>query len=106
MKIGMVSDSLGSLGFHEMLDTAKRLGVEGIEINAANWTAAAHCDLAALLKSEVKRKEFLRAFDERGLKLIALNANGNQLHPTDGARQSKGLYDIPRLLENPKDWLR
>ena len=97
MKIGMVSDSLGPYGFHEMLVAAKKSGVEGIEVNSANWTAASHCDLAVLLTSAAKRKEFLGAFSERGLDLIALNANGNQLHPTDGDRQSRGLYDTLKL---------
>ena len=97
MKIGMVSDSLGSLGFHAMLDAAKSHGVAGVEINSANWTSAPHCDLAGLVKSAPKRKEFTKAFADRGLDLIALNANGNQLHPTDGKRQSKALYDTLTL---------
>jgi len=97
MKIGMVSDSLGSFGFDEMLDAAKECGIRGIEINAANWTAASHCDLAGLLKSSARRKDYLKAFETRGLELIALNANGNQLHPTDGERQSKGLHDTLTL---------
>ena len=97
MKIGMVSDSLGSYGFDDMLDTAKKFGIEGVEINSANWTAASHCDLAGLLKSAPKRKEFLKAFATRGLELIALNANGNQLHPTEGEKQSKGLDDTIAL---------
>ena len=97
MKIGMVSDSLGSLNFHDMLDTAKRHGVAGVEINSANWTSAPHCDLAGLVKSAPKRKEFMKAFSDRGLDLIALNANGNQLHPTDGKRQSKALHDTLTL---------
>jgi sugar phosphate isomerase/epimerase len=97
MKIGMVSDSLGDLKFTEMLDTAKAAGIAGIEINAANWTTAPHCDLAGLLKSADARKAFKSEFKARGLDLIALNANGNQLHPTDGARQSKALYDTITL---------
>ena len=97
MKIGMVSDGLGHLPFTEMLDTAKSLGISGVEINSANWTAASHCDLAGLVKSADARKTFKAAFDKRGLELIALNANGNQLHPTDGERQSKGLYDTITL---------
>ena len=93
MKIGMVSDSLGSHSFHDMLDTAKKFGIAGIEINSANWTSASHCDLFGLLKSAPRRKEFLKAFSDRGLELIALNANGNQLHPTEGQKQSKGVHD-------------
>jgi sugar phosphate isomerase/epimerase len=93
MKIGLVSDSLGHLPFEKMLDTAKANGIAGVEINSANWTAASHCDLATLVKDAGARKTFKAAFEKRGLELIALNANGNVLHPTDGERQSKGLYD-------------
>lgn len=97
MKIGMVSDSLGHLSFTDMLDTAARLGVEGIEMNSGNWSSARHLDLKALVASAPARAEFLKAFESRNLKLIALNANGNQLHPTDGERQSMVLQDTIRL---------
>ncbi|MCB8875196.1 sugar phosphate isomerase/epimerase family protein [Acidisoma silvae] len=97
MKIGVVSDSLGHLPFEEMLDTAASLGIEGVEINAANWTAAPHLDLPGVLASVEKQRQFSRAFAARGLDLIALNANGNQLHPTEGERQSAALYDTIRL---------
>ena len=97
MKIGMVSDSLGHLKLSEMLDAAKSAGIAGVEVNSANWTTAPHCDLAGLVKSAEARKTFKHEFDKRGLELIALNANGNQLHPTDGERQSKGLYDTITL---------
>jgi sugar phosphate isomerase/epimerase len=93
----MVSDSLGSFSFGNMLDAAKKNDIQGIEINSANWTAALHCDLAGLLAGPAKRKEYLRAFEARGLELIALNANGNQLHPTDGERQSKALHETLTL---------
>ena len=35
MKIGMVTDSLGHLSLDDMLDTAARLGIKGVEFNAA-----------------------------------------------------------------------
>lgn len=44
----MVSDSLGPMSFEDMLDAAKSAGVEGIEINSANWTSASYCYLAGL----------------------------------------------------------
>lgn len=97
MKIGVVSDSLGHLPFEQMLDTAASLGIAGVEINAANWTAAPHLDLAATLGSGEKQKTLRQAISSRGLELIALNANGNQLHPTEGERQSAALHDTIRL---------
>ena len=39
---------------------------------------------------------FLRAFADRGLEVIALNANGNPLHPTD-PKQGQCLRDTIRL---------
>jgi sugar phosphate isomerase/epimerase len=97
MKIGMVSDSLSHLSFQGMLDAAAALGIRGIEVNAGNWSSAPHLDLPALLESADHRRDFLNAIASRGLDLIALNANGNQLHPTDGRRQSACVHDTIRL---------
>ena len=97
MKIGMVTDSLGHLSFDEMLDTTARLGVKGVEFNAANWTSAPHLNLKALLGSSAKRRDLLTSVKSRGLDIIALNANGNQLHPTEGEAQSNALHDTIRV---------
>jgi sugar phosphate isomerase/epimerase len=97
MKIGLVTDSLAHLPFEQMLDTAAELGIQGIELNTSNWSNGVHCDLAGLLASAHQRRELLDAITSRGLELYALNANGNQLHPTDGERQSKNLYDTVTL---------
>ncbi len=97
MKIAIVSDSLAHLAFEEMLDLAVELGVTGIEMNTGNWSAAPHLDLERLLGDGEARRRFLDAFARRGLELIALNANGNPLHPTDGARQSAVVRATLRL---------
>jgi sugar phosphate isomerase/epimerase len=97
MKIGMVSDSLAHLSFTEMLDAAAGLGIVGVEVNTGNWSSSPHCDLATLVSDAGARNEFLSAFADRGLELISLNCNGNQLHPTDGARQSGVVHDTVRL---------
>lgn len=96
MKLGFVSDSLGNLPFEAMLDHAQRLGVQGVEVNTCGWSTAPHCDMAALLASETKRRAFAQAFETRGLEIISFNANGNPLHPTDPA-QGIGLRDTIRL---------
>jgi sugar phosphate isomerase/epimerase len=97
MKIGMVTDSLGHLSLGDMLDTAARLGIKGLEFNVANWTSAPHLNLRALLQSSAERRNFLTSVKKHGLEIIALNANGNQLHPTEGEKQSAALYDAIRL---------
>lgn len=96
MKLGFVSDSLGGLPLDGMLDHAVRLGVSGVEVNTGGWSTAPHFDLAALKASASARKAFLAAFADRGLEVIALNANGNPLHPTD-PKQAQCLKDTIRL---------
>ena len=83
MKLGFVSDSLGGLSFDDMLDTAVRLGVSGVEVNTCGWSTAPHCSLDDLLGNPGAQSAFMGAFETRGLDIIALNANGNPLHPTD-----------------------
>ena len=96
MKLGFVSDSLGSMSFEELLDNAARMGAAGVEINTGGWSTAPHFDLVAMKESAVARKTFVRAFEDRGLEIIALNANGNPLHPTDSA-QGECLKDTIRI---------
>ena len=96
MKLGFVSDSLGAMSFEDLLDNAARMGVQGIEINTGGWSTAPHVDLAAMRESAEVRKNVIRAFEERGLEIVALNANGNPLHPTD-TTQAACLKDTIRI---------
>jgi len=96
MKLGFVSDSLSGMLFQEMLDHATRMGVSGIEVNTGGWSTAPHFNLALMKQSAEARKGFLKAFNERELKVISLNANGNPLHPTDPA-QGECLRDTIRV---------
>jgi len=97
MKLCAVSDSLGSLSFNEAAKASGVLGLEALEIGMGNWSAAPHANLQSLLESKEKRREFLSVFEQNGLSLAALNCSGNQLHPVDGERQSKVVYDTVRL---------
>lgn len=96
MKLGFVSDSLGGLPFETMLDHAARLGVQVVEVNTGGWSTAPHFDLNAMKADAGKRRTFQKAFTDRGLEVIALNANGNPLHPTD-PKQGACLRDTIRL---------
>ncbi|QKZ04488.1 MULTISPECIES: sugar phosphate isomerase/epimerase family protein [Pseudomonas] len=96
MKLGFVTDSLGALPFHEVLQHAQRLGVSGIEVNTGGWSTAPHFNLGQMLESAASRREFKRAFEAHGLEIIALNANGNPLHPTQPA-QGQCLKDTIRI---------
>lgn len=96
MKLGFVSDSLSSMSFERMLDHARRMGVSGLEVNTCGWSTAPHFNLKDMLGSSSSRSAFQRAFEDRGLEVISLNANGNPLHPTDPA-QGEGLKDTIRI---------
>jgi sugar phosphate isomerase/epimerase len=96
MKLGFVSDSLGGLSFNDMLDHASRLGVSGVEVNTGGWSTAPHFNIAEMKASATARKGFLKAFADRNLEVISLNANGNPLHPTDKA-QGECLRDTIRV---------
>jgi len=81
MKIGMVTDSLGSLSFEQVLDTAAGLGLDCVEFATGNWSTAPHIDIDALLRSKPARDRFKAALRERNLTVSALTCNGNSLHP-------------------------
>ena len=71
-----------------MLDAAARLGINDVEFDAANWTSAPHLKLKSLLREASAREKFVAAVKQRGLEINELNAIGNQLHPTEGEKQS------------------
>jgi sugar phosphate isomerase/epimerase len=96
MKLGFVSDSLGGMPFETMLDHAARMGVAGVEVNTCGWSTAPHFDLPGMLGNAARQRDFARAFADRGLQIIALNANGNPLHPTD-PKQGNDLRDTIRV---------
>ncbi|SED22228.1 sugar phosphate isomerase/epimerase [Rhodobacter sp. 24-YEA-8] len=96
MKLGFVTDSLGGDSFEGVLETAARLGVAGLEVNTGGWSTAPHFDLALMTRDAGARKAFMKAFADRGLELICLNANGNPLHPTE-PHQAECLRDTIRI---------
>ena len=99
MKLCAVSESLGHLSFEDAAKVSAELGLAGLEIGTGNWCAAPHANLQSLLENKDKRREFLSVFERSGLSLAAFNCNGNQLHPVDGERQSKVVYDTLRAAE-------
>jgi sugar phosphate isomerase/epimerase len=87
MKIGLVTDSLGSLSFEKMLDAAAHLGLDCVEFATGNWSAAPHIEIDKLLRSKAARDRFKDAVRDRGLSISALTCNGNSLHPGRSGRE-------------------
>lgn len=100
MKIGMITDSVASMETEQMLDYCAELGLDAIELCVGNWGAAAHVgDVDALLTDPARQRELAAQIRDRGLEISAFNANGNQLHPRDGERQSTVVHNAIRLAE-------
>lgn len=97
MKIGMVSDSLAGLTLLELLQWAGKIGIKGIEFNSGNWSTAPHFSTQALLESASAREEFTDLVSSHKLEIIALNCNGNQLHPVVGRDHDRVVRDTIRL---------
>src|SRR5262245_44242065 len=81
MKIGVFTVILGSLKFERTLDYLAGLGVQAIELGAGGFARSKHCPLEPLLASTRKTKALLDAVASRGLRISALNAAGNPIHP-------------------------
>jgi sugar phosphate isomerase/epimerase len=81
MKIGVFSVILGSMKLEQTLDYLSGLGVQAIELGAGGYAGTRHCPVDALLASDRKAKEFLKAIHSRGLQISALTCAGNNVHP-------------------------
>ena len=100
MKIGMVTDSLGSLGFEEVLDAAKTLGLDCVEFATGNWSTAPHIDIDALLRSKPARDRFTRAVADRGLSISA--SLGVATYPDNGTTAADILLAADRACQVSK----
>lgn len=99
MEIGMVTDSLGAMSRTQALETAAAMGIETIELSTGNWSSAPHVNIDELVSSEAARRELMNEIEGSGLRLEALNASGNQLHPVHGAEHDKVVRQTFRLAE-------
>src|SRR5436309_13945201 len=81
MKLGLLTALYADRPLEAVLDIARTAGLDCVEIGAGNYPSAAHCDVAALLSSSSRRKEYLNKFRARGLEISALSCHGNPLHP-------------------------
>jgi sugar phosphate isomerase/epimerase len=100
MQIGLITDSVGHLSFDETLDLAQRLQLNSVEVATGNWSEAPHIDLERVVSSDAARDEFAGKVADHGLKISALNANGNQLHPVTGPQHDKVLRDTIDLASS------
>ena len=67
--------------FEQALDYLAGLGVQTVEIGAGAYSGVDHCDADALLASDQKAGDFLKAISSRGLQISCLSVHGNPIHP-------------------------
>jgi len=108
MRIGLTTDSLGSLPFEELLATAASFGIQTLEFGCGGWSSAPHLNLNLLLENQAERANFLAKIRAHGLEISALNCSGNQLAPGErgksydrvvrGTLKLAGLLGVQRVV--------
>lgn len=87
MKIGMITDSLGGVGFDELLRLSASLGIEMLEFAGGNWSSAPHLKLDEMVESAAARREFQAKLRDHGFTISALNCSGNPVHPGEHGKR-------------------
>lgn len=81
MKLGILSNVIGSTPLKEALAYFKSLGAQMVEIGCGGYPGKDHCDPGVLLHDEAKFNEFVKTIQESGLEISALSCHGNPVHP-------------------------
>jgi sugar phosphate isomerase/epimerase len=97
MKLGLNTDSLGTLSLSALLDLAAGLELDAVELPTGAWSPAPHVDRQRLLESEPARRELLAQVHDRGLEISALTCNGNQLDPVSGPAHDRVVHETVAL---------
>ncbi len=69
MKLGVFTVLFSDKKFEDMLDHVKASGLEAVEIGTGGYPGSAHCNLDELLADEAKCNAYVKAVEDRGLKL-------------------------------------
>src|SRR3954451_14072385 len=97
MKLGVYTAVLHDRPLPEALDVIAALGLDAAEINAGGFLPPVHIPIDAVIESESAREDYLGIFEEKGVALAGLNANGNPLHPNP-AIGDRHASDLKRAI--------
>lgn len=98
MRYGAYSACLHDRPLEDALQNLKDLGLNSIEINTGGFIPSPHCHVDLLLASEQARMDYLEQINSYGIKLTALNCNGNALSPMPQVGP-KHADDLRRTVE-------
>jgi sugar phosphate isomerase/epimerase len=97
VKLGVYTAVLHDRPLPEALDVIASLGLEAAEINAGGFLPPVHIPIDDIIASQSARDSYLGIFEDKGIALAGLNANGNPLHPNP-AIGDKHANDLRRAI--------
>lgn len=81
MKLGVLTNLLGSVPLEEALKYFSSLGLEMVEIGCGGYPGKAHADPAVLLNDAKELDKFKGLISEYNFEISALSCHGNPVHP-------------------------
>src|SRR5439155_9116159 len=79
--IGVFDPVYNHLSLEAMLEKFTELGLEAVEIAAAEYPGTPHCPVKDLLGDPAKARAWKKKFDDHNIRIGAFSAHGNPLHP-------------------------
>ena len=81
MKLGVLTNLLGSVSLEEALKYFSSLGLEMVEIGCGGFPGKAHADPDILLNDEKALEDFKALLKKYNVEISALSCHGNPVHP-------------------------
>ena len=81
MKLGVLTNLLGSVSLEEALKYFQSLGLEMVEIGCGGFPGKAHADPDVLLNDEKALEDFKALLKKYNVEISALSCHGNPVHP-------------------------
>jgi sugar phosphate isomerase/epimerase len=100
-RIGLVTEAFADKPLVKVMDWVVKAApdVTDLEIGTGGYAPLTHCDMHVLLRDSAERRDWLGEITARGLRVGALNAWGNPLHPDPdiAKKHASDLRDTIRL---------
>lgn len=81
MKLGVLTNMLGSWPFEKALELFTSLGIEMVEIGAGGYPGKQHADPAVLLHNETELQKYKDLLKKYNVEISAISCHGNPVHP-------------------------
>ncbi len=99
--LGLVTEAMADRPLVDVMDWVVREApaITDLEVGSGGYSPPRHCDMPVLLRDAGARRAWQREVEARGLRIGALNAWGNPLHPDRdvATKHDSDLRDTVRL---------